>query len=92
MKFFGKIFVFLITVALLLHGYFYLQYNQVEPCAAAVERIKQDMNKEGTLGKIAGGLISLGQDAGFQNDIEGSIRAEGISKCYEIALVGIQEK
>ena len=92
MKFLGKIFAFLIAMALLLHGYFYLQYNQVEPCAAAVERIKQDVDKEGTLGKIAGGLISLGQDAGFQKDMEGSIRSEGISKCYEIALLGMQNK
>ena len=90
MKFLGKIFVFLVIMALLVHGYFYVQYKQVDPCAAAVERIKQDMSKEGTLGKIAGGLISLGQDAGFQKDMEGGIRSEGISRCYEIAFVGVK--
>ena len=92
MKFLGKIFTALIVVLLLVHGYFYVQYNQIEPCAAAVERIKQDMEKDGAIGKIAGGLISLGQEAGFQNDIEGTIRSEGISKCYEIALGGVKTK
>ena len=84
-----KIFIALIVVcALGVHGYFYAEYSTANPCTAAVERIKRDF-QAGNIGEQLLGLgMQLGQDVGFQKDMESEIGKKGIHECYKIGLLG----
>jgi len=88
MKGLGGVIVIILVALVGIHGYMQSRFNTMEPCKAAVERIKQDKKKGGILDQILGEAISLGQNIDANRMAIELQNQQGISGCYQIALFG----
>lgn len=88
MKGLGGIIMVVLIIVAGVHGYIYSQYNTMEPCKAAIERIKQDKKKGGLLDQILGEAINLGQNIDADRMAIELQLQHGTSGCYQIALFG----
>ena len=92
MKAVTGLFVFVIIAVIGVHGFFSVKYGTMNPCKAAVERIKMDKKSGGLLDKAVGELIGLGQEIVGSDRLAAELEMEkGTPTCYQIALTGESE-
>ena len=91
MKALGTIFVLLLIAFAGIHGYLKMEYNTMDACDAALQRVKSDLNDEGLLGKGQSLLISLGETVVGARTMEDDLEEEiGLLGCYKVALAGTE--
>ena len=83
----AKLMSLTLTVALLVHGYFYLRYDTVHPCRAALVRAVEDQDPLFTVGARA---LLGGQTSDRALMVVGKALAneKGYFYCYRISLMG----
>ena len=80
-----------VSLGILLHGYFYIRYETVHPCRAAVVRSVEDQDPLFTVGARA----LLGDDKADEAlAVIGKILAKerGYPFCYQVAVLGTPGK
>ena len=92
MKIITSLFVLFILFVVGIHGFFQVEYGTLNPCEAAIERIKMDKKTGGFLDKAVGELIGVGQELAGKKRLATELEIqEGFSGCYKIALNGVKE-
>ena len=93
MRALGIVFVLLLVAFAGVHGYLKMEYNTMDACDAALQRVKSDLDEDGLLGKGQSLLISLGEAVVGSNSLEENLEKEiGIMGCYKIAVMGSDSK
>ena len=89
MKAISSLFVVVIVAVAAVHIFFSVQYDTMNPCKAAIERIKQDKKSGGLLDQALGELIGFGQDLIGDERLASELQLqEGTLGCYQIAITG----
>ena len=91
MKALGTLFVVLLIAFAGIHGYLKMEYNTMDACDAALQRVKTDLDSKGIVGKGQSFLIQLGEKFMGSNSFEENLEQEvGFLGCYKIALLGFE--
>ena len=90
MKGFGGIIMVVLIIVAGAHGFMQSQYDTMDPCKAAVERIKRDKKKGGLLDQLLGEAINLGQNIDADRMAVELQLQQGTVGCYQIALFGLE--
>lgn len=89
----GSLFVALLVLCAVLHGYLQVEYKTVVACDAALLRVKSDFAKQGLLGKGQSLLMKFNEGLvgtkSLSKDLEKDV---GLVGCYKIALLGMNKK
>ncbi len=73
-----RLFALLISLVMLVHGFFYLSFGTFDPCTAATFRV---INQGQWQAVRSSGLL-------FSGAVEKVIRSKGVLACYRTALTG----
>ena len=81
----GEIMKTLISIIVLgviaVHGWMFVQYGSVDPCAAATQRVIT--TERAVLGRVLGNVLS--------DVVEKRLRSKGIPACYRIVFDGLSD-